>query len=182
MTALTHLSFCQAARAHRKVRITQAGARLLQHTQGLPYRSEAADEGFVHLWALLLPLSADHYIFWQTITLTAKKEQESRLGLGLSMPARSSKTRLFLVSGKGWQAALEGLLSCRNIDLAAAGIGIHHAGMDYRDRKLMEALFLKNHLHVICTTSTLAVGINLPARMVIIKGTKIWDAAQVSPT
>lgn len=51
--------------------------------------------------------------------------------------------------------------------------------MAWNDRKLTETLFLgKNHLHVLCTTSTLAVGINLPARMVIIKGTKIWDAAQ----
>lgn len=68
------------------------------------------------------------------------------------------------------------------VDLAAAGIGTHHAGMDYLDRRLTEALYLKGgHLSVICTTSTLAVGINLPARMVIIKGTKIWDASQAGP-
>ncbi|KAK9719764.1 ATP-dependent DNA helicase MER3 [Basidiobolus ranarum] len=52
-----------------------------------------------------------------------------------------------------------------------AGIAFHHAGLDYKDRKVVEQLFLNSHLKVICTTTTLAVGVNFPAYLVIIKST-----------
>ncbi|KAJ3358463.1 Sec63 [Kappamyces sp. JEL0680] len=60
--------------------------------------------------------------------------------------------------------------------LVAKGFGFHHAGIANRaDRYEVEQLFLKNVLLVICTTTTLAVGVNLPAHLVIIKGTSFYD-------
>ena len=50
------------------------------------------------------------------------------------------------------------------------GIGIHHAGMTKTDRSLVEDLFREGHLSVLCSTATLAWGVNLPAHCVIIKG------------
>ncbi|OHT04857.1 DEAD/DEAH box helicase family protein [Tritrichomonas foetus] len=55
------------------------------------------------------------------------------------------------------------------------GVGIHTAGLCQSDRSLVENLFLKNDIRFICTTSTLSQGINLPAYMVIIKGTKHFN-------
>lgn len=52
------------------------------------------------------------------------------------------------------------------------GVAFHHAGLDVTDRKAIEQAFLKGHLSVICCTSTLAVGLNLPCHMVVLKGTK----------
>ena len=52
------------------------------------------------------------------------------------------------------------------------GVGIHTAGLCQSDRNLVEQLFLKNEIRFICTTSTLSQGINMPAYLVIIKGTK----------
>ncbi|KWU46356.1 P-loop containing nucleoside triphosphate hydrolase protein, partial [Rhodotorula sp. JG-1b] len=52
------------------------------------------------------------------------------------------------------------------------GIAVHHAGMEMNDRKLVERLFIDGKISIVCSTSTLAVGVNLPARMVIIRGTK----------
>ncbi|KAI9223399.1 hypothetical protein BC828DRAFT_403164 [Blastocladiella britannica] len=64
-------------------------------------------------------------------------------------------------------------------ELLDHGVAFHHAGLDASDRALVETAFLQAHLLVICTTSTLAMGVNLPCHLVIIKarpqGTTMWD-------
>ncbi|KAH9814645.1 Sec63 Brl domain-containing protein [Melampsora americana] len=66
--------------------------------------------------------------------------------------------------------------------LVSQGIGIHHAGLDWQDRKYVEELFRENIIKVLCTTSTLAVGVNLPARSVIIRGTRTYKGGSASGT
>ncbi|CAO3595889.1 unnamed protein product [Absidia cylindrospora] len=56
--------------------------------------------------------------------------------------------------------------------LVQHGIGFHHAGLDSTDRRVVEQLFLDRKIGIVATTSTLAVGVNLPAHLVIIKSTK----------
>ena len=58
------------------------------------------------------------------------------------------------------------------------GVGMHHAGLTESDRKIVEDLFVKKKIQVLVTTSTLAWGVNFPARLVIVKGTEFYDAAQ----
>lgn len=53
-----------------------------------------------------------------------------------------------------------------------SSVGFHTAGLNNNDRSMVEHLFLRGAIRFLCTTSTLAQGINLPAHMVIIKGTK----------
>eukprot|EP00954_Amorphochlora_amoebiformis_P027817 1388029-Amorphochlora_amoeboformis.AAC.1 len=43
------------------------------------------------------------------------------------------------------------------------GIGLHTAGLNSIERQTVERLFFEGHLRVICATSTLAQGVNLPA-------------------
>ncbi|KXJ73287.1 hypothetical protein RP20_CCG016160 [Aedes albopictus] len=63
-----------------------------------------------------------------------------------------------------------------NLKLTLAfGIGIHHAGLQERDRKTAEELFLHRKIQVLIATATLAWGVNLPAHLVIIKGTEFFD-------
>ncbi|GFY27543.1 activating signal cointegrator 1 complex subunit 3 [Trichonephila clavipes] len=57
----------------------------------------------------------------------------------------------------------------------AFGIGLHHAGLHERDRKIVEELFLHQKIQVLIATATLAWGINLPAHLVVIKGTEYFD-------
>ncbi|KAL3528461.1 hypothetical protein ACH5RR_007783 [Cinchona calisaya] len=55
------------------------------------------------------------------------------------------------------------------------GIGLHHAGLNDKDRSLVEELFANNKIQVLVCTSTLAWGVNLPAHLVVIKGTEYYD-------
>lgn len=59
-----------------------------------------------------------------------------------------------------------------------AGVAFHHAGLMNSDRSYVETSFLNGDITILCATSTLAVGVNLPAYLVIIKGTKIWSVSQ----
>ena len=56
------------------------------------------------------------------------------------------------------------------------GIGLHHAGLVEADRQLAEELFANNKVQVLVATSTLAWGVNLPAHLVVVKGTQYFDA------
>lgn len=60
-------------------------------------------------------------------------------------------------------------------ELFQFGMGVHHAGMLRQDRNLVEELFSKGIIKILCCTSTLAWGVNLPAHTVIIKGTEVYD-------
>jgi ATP-dependent DNA helicase HFM1/MER3 len=59
-------------------------------------------------------------------------------------------------------------------DLVASGVAFHHAGLDLDDRMHVEKGFIAGEISVICSTSTLAVGVNLPCHLVIIKNTMAW--------
>ena len=56
------------------------------------------------------------------------------------------------------------------------GIGLHHAGLVEADRQLSEELFANNKIQILVATSTLAWGVNLPAHLVVVKGTQFFDA------
>ena len=59
--------------------------------------------------------------------------------------------------------------------LLRRGIGIHHAGMLPKYRRLVERLAQAGHLKVICGTDTLGVGINVPIRTVLMTGLAKFD-------
>ncbi|XP_023246702.1 activating signal cointegrator 1 complex subunit 3 [Copidosoma floridanum] len=63
-----------------------------------------------------------------------------------------------------------------NLKLTLAfGIGLHHAGLEERDRQTVEELFVNNRIQVLVATATLAWGVNFPAHLVVIKGTEYYD-------
>uniref|UniRef100_A0AA85J1R0 Activating signal cointegrator 1 complex subunit 3 n=1 Tax=Trichobilharzia regenti TaxID=157069 RepID=A0AA85J1R0_TRIRE len=72
-------------------------------------------------------------------------------------------------------------LICENIQEAnlrltlTFGIGLHHAGLQNKDRSLVEELFANQKIQILIATSTLAWGVNFPAHLVIVKGTEYYD-------
>ncbi len=71
---------------------------------------------------------------------------------------------------------LEGVKDSNLKQTLSFGIGMHHAGLVAEDRKIVEELFVNNKIQVLIATSTLAWGVNFPARLVIVKGTEYYDA------
>ena len=59
--------------------------------------------------------------------------------------------------------------------LVKHGIGVHHAGMLPKYRRLVEQLAQAGLLKVICGTDTLGVGINVPIRTVVFTGLSKYD-------
>ncbi|KIP53133.1 DEAD/DEAH box helicase [Leucobacter komagatae] len=63
--------------------------------------------------------------------------------------------------------------------LVRSGIGVHHAGMLPKYRRLVEQLAQRGLLKVICGTDTLGVGINVPIRTVVITALTKYDGERM---
>ncbi|HEV7934470.1 MAG TPA: DUF3516 domain-containing protein [Actinomadura sp.] len=59
------------------------------------------------------------------------------------------------------------------------GIGVHHAGMLPKYRRLVERLAQAGLLKVICGTDTLGVGVNVPIRTVVFTALSKYDGSRV---
>jgi len=76
-------------------------------------------------------------------------------------------------SSQSYGLAQRAIQKSRNkqlVELFNCGLAMHHAGMLRSDRQLVEKFFAEGHIKVLVCTATLAWGVNLPARAVIIKG------------
>jgi superfamily II RNA helicase len=63
--------------------------------------------------------------------------------------------------------------------LLRQGIGVHHAGMLPKYRRLVEQLAQRGMLRVICGTDTLGVGINVPIRTVLLTALTKFDGTRM---
>jgi superfamily II RNA helicase len=63
--------------------------------------------------------------------------------------------------------------------LVRQGIGVHHAGMLPKYRRLVEQLTQAGLLKVVCGTDTLGVGINVPIRTVMLTSLTKYDGTRV---
>ncbi len=65
--------------------------------------------------------------------------------------------------------------------LARKGIGFHHAGLLPILKQLVEVLFSRGLMEVVFATDTLALGVNMPARTVVVGRMSKWDGRRRRP-
>ncbi|XP_027746491.1 probable ATP-dependent DNA helicase HFM1 isoform X3 [Empidonax traillii] len=88
-----------------------------------------------------------------------------------SVLAKDAKFLLSIEQKQRLQRFANSLKDSKLRDLLMCGVAYHHAGMEISDRKIIEGAFTAGDLPVLFTTSTLAMGVNLPAHLVVIKST-----------
>lgn len=101
---------------------------------------------------------------------------------------RACETAAKFLQQEGWQSdqRSRGLLLHHSASVSNAnlklllpnGLAYHHAGLTASDRHIVEGLFLQCAIQVLFCTQTLALGVNLPARLVIVKGTTAYKACE----
>jgi helicase len=100
-------------------------------------------------------------------TETIARKASTYVVSNLSEQERESLKKL---SEQAIGASSEPTRLCRKLaEYVSDGVAFHHAGINYSQRKLIEDAFRTNKIKLIAATTTLAMGLNLPSRRVIIR-------------
>lgn len=67
------------------------------------------------------------------------------------------------------------------LKLLQKGIAVHHAGMPQVFRELIENLFDKKYIRLLCATETFAVGLNMPTKSIIFPSLYKFDGISMRP-
>ncbi len=95
--------------------------------------------------------------------------------LGLPIPDRA-RVDAILAEADGTDAITPPLAR-----LLRRGVGFHHAGAHVLLKAVVERLYEAKLLSVLCTTSTFALGVNMPARTVVFDGVFKFDGRSMAP-
>ena len=112
-------------------------------------------------------------------TRRSAEAQAKRLGMLIGKRLTSDETEALktytneLKSGADEVTSVDSNLA----KLIERGVAYHHAGLTNRQRQLIEKGFREKRIKALCATPTLAAGVNLPAKRVIIRDLTRWDSS-----
>ena len=118
----------------------------------------------------------DFYCGKQTLVFCASRD--NALQVTKALVAQSNVNGKIFVDQRHAMTLREASNRAKNKSLAECilgGCAFHHAGLEKEDRELVESLFHDRIITVLCSTSTLAIGVNLPAYLCVICGTDVYD-------
>ena len=92
------------------------------------------------------------------------------------------RSRILHAFRKKLSSEIQELESSKSLLIALSkGIGFHHAGLLPQQRELVEELFSERLIQVLFATETFSVGVNMPARTVILNGLRKFDGKRFRP-
>ncbi len=117
----------------------------------------------------------------QMLVFTGSRVSATSIAKRLEEPVRvllkaSEERRLMELSSRILGMGERTRLSERLAKSASYGVAFHHAGLTYQQRKAVEDAFRAQLIKVISSTPTLAAGVNLPSRRVLIYDYKRYEA------
>jgi ATP-dependent RNA helicase HelY len=110
--------------------------------------------------------------------------EETALGVGGHLLVTPEERNLLTEEVKAWLGALSpedrDLEQVRRLTaLIPRGLAYHHAGLLPGLKVLVETLFQRGHLKAVFATDTLALGINMPARSVVVGSLSKFDGTEM---
>lgn len=125
----------------------------------------------------ILELVATHRAPVYVVHPTQAAALEQAQGL-VSVPLRSREQRDRIADALAHERFARGFGPVLS-RLLRHGVGVHHAGMLPRYRRLVERLAQEGLLAVVCGTDTLGVGVNIPLRTVLMTSLSKYDGSSV---
>ena len=136
-------------------------------------RAELADWlGGVHFGSLWKPIPIE----WRISRYKRATDKPQILTTKVQQCVAGGGQSLVFVQSRRRAEALSGVL--RDAGIAA---GHHHAGLESEERRRLEDDFRKGLLRVLVSTGTLEMGLNLPARQVVLYDLQSFDGSDFVP-
>ena len=117
---------------------------------------------------------------------TRKSAESEALKLSKRVQKKLSKENpekldLFASVVSSIEGGRQSAMADKLIECLKGGTAFHHAGLTHSQRKIVEEAFKSGIISCLTATPTLAAGVNLPARRVLVRDIKRWDDGMSRP-
>jgi helicase len=113
---------------------------------------------------------------WRVVHYKKAEEKPSLLARELSRNRATGGQSLVFVQSRRRSESLAAFLRDQGLNALH-----HHAGLDHSRRRSVETAFRQNSTPILVATGTLEMGLNLPARQVVLYDTQGFDGSEFSP-